>query len=268
MKPSAFIGIVFMMVIPMVQAFATGQIGDRLIYKGDTLLLFSNPLEDYLSAKQKRSINDHVLEETSTACYRGYLATWEIMNDSLFLESIRKGCQEENPEYFDLVSEFGSKKVFAGWYTGKILAPGGKLLFYVHDGYESVYETETEFQIVNGHITRVTAYDNSLASQSDLKGEKLKQFIYSNIQWEALPEFNQKEIRVFVEFSANENGAVDSVKVLRGHNPDFDNEAIRVVKSIPEWDVYFRHGKHKRISWHLPVVFSEKMKNMYKRSIE
>ena len=70
--------------------FATGQAGDVLIFKGDTLTLFSNPLEQYLDAKSVRIFNGKKLEWTSTACYRGYRATWEVSNDSLFLTKVQK----------------------------------------------------------------------------------------------------------------------------------------------------------------------------------
>lgn len=80
-----------------------------------------------------------------------------------------------------------------------------------------------------------------------------------------LPANDDKEIKVFVQFSANENGIIDSVEVLRGYNAVVDAEAIRIVKAIPEWDVYYKHGKHKRIIWKLPIVFSEQNKKEYQK---
>lgn len=265
MKQKDFILFLFFLTIPLVKTFATAQIGDRLIYNGDTLILFSNPLEEYLSNKPQRTINEYELTWTSTACYRGYIATWEIDNDSLFLLKVQKGCQSENLQYFDLANEFGTSRVFANWYTGKALAPKGELLFYVHDAYESLYESEIEFQIDKGQVIGIKTYDNSKSKQSvySQNDEKLRQFIYSNINWEVLPTFKDNEINVFIQFSANENGIIDSVKVLRGYNSIFDNEAIRIVKAIPEWDIYYKHGNNKRITWNLPIVFSERNKNEY-----
>ena len=129
------------LIVPL-SGFATGQSGDILIYKGDTLIFFSNPLEDYFETKGERTINGYELTWTSTACYRGYLATWEMTDDSLYLVRLEKGCFNEASDYFDLSKEFGSNRVFAHWFTGKTIAPKGKLLHYVHDGYESIYEKE------------------------------------------------------------------------------------------------------------------------------
>lgn len=266
-RQKGFILFLFFLSISFVKTFATGQIGDRLIFNGDTLMLFTNPLEDYLSNKPQRTINNYELTWTSTACYRGYIATWEVTNDSLFLLSVQKGCQDENPQYFDLKSEFGASRVFVNWYTGIALAPKGKLLYYVHDAYESLYEKEIEFQIEKGQVIGIKTNDNSKSKQSVYSQNdiKLRQFIYSNINWEILPTNKDKEIMVVIQFSANENGIIDSVKVLRGYNAVFDDEAIRIVKTIPEWDIYYKHGNHKRINWNLPIVFSEENKNEYQK---
>ncbi|RUA10614.1 MAG: energy transducer TonB, partial [Flavobacteriia bacterium] len=72
-------------------------------------------------------------------------------------------------------------------------------------------------------------------------------------------------VKVYLQFSANENGIIDSVKVMRGYDKIYDQEAIRVVKSIPEWDVYYRRGIHERRSWYIPIVFSEENKEKYKK---
>ena len=50
---------------------------------------------------------------------------------------------------------------------------------------------------------------------------------------------------------------IDSVKVLKGYNEVIDNEAIRVLKTIP-WNIVFKKGKHLRLQWPLPILFSEK----------
>ncbi|MHA4742008.1 energy transducer TonB [Dyadobacter sp. MSC1_007] len=93
----------------------------------------------------------------------------------------------------------------------------------------------------------------------------MSQFIYPNIKWATLPNTDKKEVRVYVRLSANENGMIDSVEILKGGNPDFDQEAVRVVKMIPEWDVFYRHGKHEKKGWVIPVIFSNANREKYKK---
>jgi len=174
--------------------FATGQAGDILIFKGDTLILFSNPLELYLDKKSERTINGFELEWTSTACYRGYKATWEFTNDSLYLVRIQKGCYCETPEYFDLKAEFGSDRVLAGWFNGKTLVPKGGQIHYVHSGYESFYEKELVLTFKEGLLTEQIEYDNSKSYKSVFteNQDSLQKFIYTNIDWSKIPDLQDK----------------------------------------------------------------------------
>jgi hypothetical protein len=262
----------FFLTILSFNCFATGQIGDRLIYKGDTLILFSNPLETLLDIFSSRPKLFGDKEGCmTTACWRGYQAEWEIIENHLYLTGIYSCCYSDDGVKADLQALAGdyyaNGKVKADWVTGNLIAPKGKLLYYVHDAYESLYETEIEFQINKGQVIGIKTYDNSKSKQSvySQNDEKLKQFIYSNINWKALPELDDKVIKVFIQFSANGKGIIDSVKVLRGYNNIFDEEAIRIVKAIPEWDIYCKHGKHKRINWNLPIVFSELNRKEYQK---
>lgn len=52
---------------------------------------------------------------------------------------------------------------------------------------------------------------------------------------------------------------------MRGYDTIFDQEAIRVVKAIPEWDVFYRHEKLERRSWLLPIIFSNDNRKKYKK---
>jgi hypothetical protein len=88
-------------------------------------------------------------------------------------------------------------------------------------------------------------------------------FIDRKINWSILPKI-KGEIRVFVQFSANIHGLIDRTEVIRGYNKDFDKEAIRVVKSIPQWDILYSHGKFIRMNYILPVIFNSEKKGNYR----
>lgn len=272
MSQSVKICLMLLLAISMHDAFATAQNPDRLIYKGDTLSIFANPLEAlYRSDSLRPKFWGDQSGCITTSCWRGYVAEWKIENDQLYLTGIYSCCFREDSVRANLKSLFGDKVidgvVKADWFSGSIIAPQGKLLHYVHLGYESIYERELELHFKDGRFTGVETYDNSRTRESSYSKSpgKLQQFIYSNIRWANLPDPQEKEIRVFVSVSANEDGMVDSVKVLRGENPEYNLEAIRVVKTIPEWDVFFRHGRHYRTSWMIPVIFSNSNRKKYSR---
>ena len=51
------------------------------------------------------------------------------------------------------------------------------------------------------------------------------------------------------------DGKVDGAFIIRGYNEIYDREALRVVNSIPEWDVIYRHGEIIRAPWMIAVTF-------------
>lgn len=62
--------------------------------------------------------------------------------------------------------------------------------------------------------------------------------------------------RVFVNFVIETNGSVSHVKVLRGIGGGCDEEAIRVVKSMPKWTPGKQRGIPVRVSYNLPIKFT------------
>ncbi len=257
--------LIFSFLFPLF-GFGTSQAGDILIFKGDTLTLFSNPLEQYFDIKSERTLNGKKLEWTSTACYRGYRATWEVTNDSLFLIRVQKGCYSEAPEYFDLKSEFDSERVFAEWFTGKALVPRGKQIHYLHSGYESFYEKELVLSFTRGLLFEHIEYDNSKSYKSVFteNQDSLQKFIYTNINWKNIPNLNDKSLSVFITIQSGETLKPDSIQIVRASDNELINkEAIRVLELLPEWNVYYRQGKVYRMKWTIPVIFNEEKRKKY-----
>jgi len=163
-------------------AFATGQVPDYLIYKGDTVAIFSNPLEQYFERTGKRELIDFV-GCGSTACWRGYKAIWELKNDSLFLRQITS-CHKEycpNIKDADLRRMFGTDNVFANWFKGKIIIPQGEQVQYIHMGYASIYEKELHISFKNGLSKKGKIVSNEkIASRINFESKQMQ--IAKNIQ--------------------------------------------------------------------------------------
>lgn len=134
--------------------FGTAQIPDLLIYKGDTLPVYSDPLYAYFEKKGTRTIGqiDFDKENNCPMLWSGYTSTWKIKNDSLFLDNIKIGCQ--NPVKIDLRSEFNQDRIFADWVSSEIINQHGKLLRPFRHPYESIYEYERGFVFKKGKLVR------------------------------------------------------------------------------------------------------------------
>jgi len=247
------------------QTFGTSQIAEILIYKGDTLLLYDCPL-GYL--KNPSFTHPRNLFGSKgcfyTSCARNYVATWEIINDKLYLNNIKNACyrlvadsikssiDSIGTEYADLKRLFPDKyedgRVLADWVTAKMISPKGEMLYHISLGFLSIYEKETEFTIENGLLVNIQEFDNSKtrASKYIYNLELASEYVRDNIDYANLPETEEIVKVIVIVISADDSGKIDEARVMRGFNEAYDKEALRVVKSIPDWDVLYRHGEKVR----------------------
>jgi len=72
------------------------------------------------------------------------------------------------------------------------------------------------------------------------------------------PEAKAKGIqgKVYVQFVVEKDGSITNVEVRRGANPLLDNEAVRVVKMLPNFKPGTMRGKKVRVRYTLPIVFT------------
>ncbi len=61
---------------------------------------------------------------------------------------------------------------------------------------------------------------------------------------------------VFLTFEVDKDGKIKDVKVLRGIGGGCDEEAMRVVKAMPQWTPGKQRGKSVRVQFTLPVKFT------------
>lgn len=86
-------------------------------------------------------------------------------------------------------------------------------------------------------------------------GELMK-FLAQNIKYPPLAKESGIQGRVFINFVVEPTGLISNVKVLRGIGGGCDEEAVRVVASMPKWKPGKQRGKNVRVSYNLPVKFT------------
>ena len=62
--------------------------------------------------------------------------------------------------------------------------------------------------------------------------------------------------RVVVNFVVEKDGSITDLKIARGIDPLLDNEALRVIKSMPDWEPGKQKGEKVRVRFTLPVIFN------------
>ena len=83
----------------------------------------------------------------------------------------------------------------------------------------------------------------------------LMQYLQKNIKYPVVAEENGVQGRVIVTFVVERDGSITDVKVAKSVDPSLDKEAMRVVKSMPNWIPGKQNGSAVRVKFTVPVTF-------------
>lgn len=84
---------------------------------------------------------------------------------------------------------------------------------------------------------------------------ELLKYIAKNLKYPVIAQENGIQGKVILRFVVNAQGHVENVKVLRSLDPYCDKEAIRVVKSLPQWIPGKQNGRNVPVYYTCPIVF-------------
>ncbi len=85
--------------------------------------------------------------------------------------------------------------------------------------------------------------------------EALFNYICKNVKYPPKAETNGIQGRVVVTFVITKEGKVKNVKILKKVDPNLDAEALRVVRSLPDWIPGRKAGKAVNVKYTIPVTF-------------
>ena len=140
------------------------QLPDNILYEGEKMDLYSNPLENYWALRNKKRPNFY----WTPICKRGYVATWEIIDNQLILRSIDGNVEKRYFLFWKkpvrctlkmIFSKAGVGGVKASWFSGKIRIPQGKRTLYVHNEYDSRFEREMVITVEQGNVVKTVVLD-------------------------------------------------------------------------------------------------------------
>jgi hypothetical protein len=143
----------------------TAQIPEKMTYEGISYDMISEPLHSVLSRKKNRHLR---FMPRTTACRRGYVGLWEIVEDRLFLKSFSAKLRDGTPFGMGDLFPDEPQPVFAQWYTGVLTLPYGEELKYVHSGYESIHEFSLHLKVENGCIVDKVVQENEPPPRDEL----------------------------------------------------------------------------------------------------
>ena len=84
----------------------------------------------------------------------------------------------------------------------------------------------------------------------------LREYLNANFNYPAAAIEKGISGKVFVNFIVSKTGAVTNVKIFNGIDPILDNEAIRLVKTLPNWKPGKQNGEPVEFIYNIPVEFN------------
>lgn len=85
--------------------------------------------------------------------------------------------------------------------------------------------------------------------------DALSKYIDQNLQYPLVAKVNNREGRVIVRFVVTKNGFVNKAEIVRSLSPECDKEALRLVKSFPQFIPGKQDGKNVSVWYTLPIMF-------------
>lgn len=129
----------------------------------------------------------------------------------------------------------------------------------LYAGYTEIYGTIIQNCDIN--VEDIKLYDDQIFTVVDempeFSGgtEVLQNYLIENINYPVNAYLNQKEGRVFLTFIVKKSGRISDVRVLRGIGHGCDEEAVRLIENMPNWNPGKLKGIPVRVQYNLPVLF-------------
>lgn len=160
---------------------STFQVPEKMIFDGQDYHLSIFPLEEWLSDKPK--LQDKHFSTFTTACWRGYLATWKIERNKLYLAELLSGDFKTQINLSDVFPN-QETPVHANWFSGIIRIGKGEL---INRGEIAnvlpqfgVWEEELYFRIDRGNVAAMHVVNNRGAGR--FQSSKDREWVFDAVK--------------------------------------------------------------------------------------
>ena len=159
--------------------------------------------------------------------------------------------------------------------------PGRYRFFLTVRRYSKEYTLMTEFQLQNNMVELFKRHPYSQLNDTLLPPEeeavyppiynvidqmpefpggidKLLQFINDNMKYPTKAQTEGMQGKVIVQFIIDEDGYIIEPNIVRSVESSLDNEALRLIKMLPQWKPGTLKGKAVKVKYTVPVAFKLK----------
>lgn len=220
---------------------------DKVEHRLNKVLLYQLDSVTYGALGKKLEFD----KSSYSANWRGHIATFEVKDKKLFLNSIK--TSKIHTDFNGLLDKYMDKKgrVFASWISGTFICGTGECIYVASNGFDSAYVQEIELVVENGVVVSSRTYTNKTYGT----------VLLSDVTYKISPEFDLSKIkaskgRVTVKIDAskfsNEGKVTEwSVEFWSGHDnltaeiKEMIAREVNRVFNLFDWKTYCRDGE-----WH------------------
>lgn len=99
---------------------------------------------------------------------------------------------------------------------------------------------------------------NELDSMPEFPGgiSELYKYLSKHIKYPIKAKMNGEQGKVYVNFVVEPDGSISNCRIIWGPSVSLNNEALRVIRNMPEWKPGIEKGEYVRVSFNLPIKFT------------
>ncbi|CAN0598767.1 unnamed protein product, partial [Ectocarpus sp. 12 AP-2014] len=98
-------------------------------------------------------------------------------------------------------------------------------------------------------------YELDTSIESDVNNKKIQQHIIKNFRYPEIAQENGTQGKVTVQFTVDENGKIDNLRILEGTDIALDTECFTIMNSLKELEPYTKGGKKVLVYKTMPITF-------------
>lgn len=217
------------------QLFASPQVPDYIIFRGDTIATYNLILEQYLQREEQTpseklfglSFRNRSNGGFSFNCWRGYQAIYKIDNDSLFLVDIIS-CGEYRNGKIDKAASIEKMKilfsdqvlndrVYITWFSGDINFPLTDRILRWDGVFYTIFQKERVVNISGGKVLKVEDVENYVDDPKRINRKdknKVSDILFKRLKktkWKNKEEYDCSNKYLI---TIGKNGRVSKVRML------------------------------------------------------
>jgi len=213
------------------KTFASPQLPDYIIFRGDTIATYTLILEQYFQkqneAEQGKLFGLSFRDGASLNCWRRYQAIYKIDNDSLFLVDIISYGERRSGKIDKAASsgkmktifndKFSNDRVYINWFSGDMKFPLTNKVLRWDGVFYTIYEREKVISVSSGKVLAIEDVENYVDDPKRIDREdknKISDILFKKLKkakWKNKEDFDCSEKYLV---TIDENGNVSKVRML------------------------------------------------------